>query len=118
MKKTLIAGLLAILFTSCKKNNSMPLFEGLYIEVSPISGASHMNFINGSLVVFSVPGTSVADTFKYSFRSSKIFLTPNWISQNPPQEFELKVISESSFKIPNRHFSNPEASVDYMIFKK
>ncbi len=118
MKKILIAGLFAIAFASCKKNNSMPLFEGLYIEVSPIKGASHMNFINGSLVVFSEPGTSVADTFKYSYRSSKIFLTPNWTTQNPPQEFELEVIGDNSFKIPNRHFGIPEASIDYMVFKK
>lgn len=64
MKQILMLGLMAIAFYACNKNSSTPSLEGIYIEESPIKGGSRMNFLNGSLVVFSEPGTSIADTFK------------------------------------------------------
>ncbi len=110
-------GLLAIALYACNKNSSTPFLEGIYIEESPIKGASRMNFLNRSLVVFSELGTSVADTFKCSYRSNKIMLTPNRATQYP-YEFELEMLSENSFRIPNRHASIPEAPIPYMVFKK
>lgn len=55
MKKILMLGLCAIGFASCKKNNSRPLLQRLYIESAPMKGVSQMNFLNNSLVVYSIP---------------------------------------------------------------
>lgn len=106
-----------IAFASCKKDNIKPLLQGLYIETEPMKGVSQMKFLNNSLVVYSIAGTSVADTFKVSYKSAKIFLTPNWSTQNPT-EFELVILGENSFKIPNRHLSSPIAPIPYMVFER
>lgn len=117
MRLILMMGLIAIAFNSCSKNSSTPLLEGLYTEVSPIKGGTHMKFISGSLVVLSEPRSNVADTFKYVYRSNRIMLTPNWTTQYP-YEFELEMLGENLFRIPNRHASIPEAPIPYMVFNK
>jgi len=118
MKQILLAGLIAISITACKKNNSISSFDGLYIENSPVAGRSQLNFLSSSLVVKSEPGSSLADTFKYSFTPTKIILTPKSTTQYPSQEFDFTKIDGNSFKIQNLYPSIPENSKSYMIFKK
>ena len=118
MKQLLLVGLFAISFTACKKNNSTTSFEGMYIENTPVSGRSQLNFLSGSLVVKSEPGSSSADTFKYSFTPTKIILTPNLTTPYPSQEFDFEKIDENSFKIQNLYPSIPGSPISYMIFKK
>ena len=118
MKQILLVGLFAISLASCKKSDSTNSVDGLYIENSPVNGRSQLNFLSSSLVVKNEPGSSYADTFKYSFTSTKIILTPNLTTQYPSQEFDFEKLDENSFKIQNLYPSIPEGPKSYMIFKK
>ena len=118
MKQILLVGLFVISIISCKKNNSTTSFDGLYIENSPVNGRSQLNFLSSSLVVKSEPGSSYADTFKYSFTPTKIILIPNLPTQHASQEFDFEKLDKNSFKIQNLYNSIPESPKSYMIFKK
>lgn len=117
MKQFLIALIIISSFSSCKKDNSNSI-RGLYIENSPVSGRSRLNFINGSLVIKSESGSNYADTFRYSILLTKIVLTPYWTNQYPPQEFEFEKIDDNTIRIQNLYPSIPESPKSYMIYKK
>lgn len=117
MKQLFFGILLCSLFIACKKDSSSPIY-GLYIENSPVNGRSQLNFIHRNLVIKTETGSSFADTFKYSITQTKIVLTPNWASQDPPQEFDFEKIDDNTIKIQNLYPSIPEAPKSYMTYKK
>lgn len=116
----LITALFFLIFSSCKKDITTSTFHGLYIETSPISGRSQLNFINSKMVIKTETGSSYKDSFYYSFTAdtSKIILTPAWTSEYSGQPLDFEKIDENSFKIQNLYPSIPELPESYMIFKK
>ena len=119
MRQLLIfIGLFLITFTSCKKDSSKISVSGIYTEASPVNGRSQLNFISTNLVIKTEPGGSSRDTFKYSFTSNQILLTPNGTTQYPVQQFDFEKIDETTIKIQNLYPGIPEGPKTFMIFKK
>jgi|SRR6185437_2125473 len=109
-----------LILSSCKKDSALSTLHGLYIEASPYSGRSQLNFINSKIVIKTEKGSSYKDTFYYSILPgiSKIILTPAWTKDFPGQPFDFEKIDENSFKIENLYASIPESRKSFMIFKK
>ena len=119
MKHTLtIIGLILLYSFSCTKINSICISNGFYIENIPIVGRSQLNFINNNRVIKSETGSNFRDTFRYTFLTGKIVLTPTWTTQYAGQEFDFRKIDDHTFQIENIYPSIPEAPKSYMTFKK
>jgi len=116
----LVIAVFLLIFSSCKKEETISTLNGLYTEASPFAGRSQLNFINSKIVIKTETGSSYKDTFYYSFLPgiSKIILTPAWTNEFPGQPIDFEKIDENSFKIENLYASIPESPKSYMIFKK
>jgi hypothetical protein len=72
MKQTLIIAVLSlVIFGSCKKDQAISAFNGLYMEASPIAGRSQLNFVNNKIVIKTETASSYKDTFYYSFTEAQ-----------------------------------------------
>lgn len=91
--------------------------RGIYLETSPVSGRSQLNFINGNTVIKSESNSSSEDEFYYEIIGNVIKLTPTW-DNTTTQEFEFEIMNNSKFEIENLYPSvgiNPKT---YMTFEK
>ena len=114
----ILGSLCVLLFflVSCTKSTNA--VSGLYIENSPVSGRSQLNFISNTLLMKSETGSNYRDTFIYSISPNKISLTPTWTSTPYASILDFQTIDANSFRIENLYPSIPEAPKTYMIFKK
>lgn len=111
--------MLGILFlASCEKDINLLKVSGLYTEISPVAGATQLNFISDTIMVRSDSGSIVHDSFRYTIAPGKIELTPTWMNQYPSVWLDFTINSPNSFTIENLNASIPEMPKTYMSFVK
>ncbi len=121
MKNLKIIALLFLIgiYSSCNNDddNNTQTLSGIYSETSPVSGRSQLNFVNGNTVIKSEPDNSIEDEFTYEIIGNVIRLTPT-LDNTMIQEFEIKIMNNSKFKIENLYPSIGVNSLTYMTFEK
>lgn len=107
------------ILSSCNNDddNNTQVLNGIYLETSPVSGRSQLNFINGNTVIKSEPDNSTEDEFTYEIIGNVIILTPTW-NNTTTQEFEIEIMNNSKFEIENLYPSVGINPTTYMTFEK
>src|SRR5690606_10088160 len=116
MKKLiLLLVLLPFMIIACGKDydDHESNLLGIFVETLPISGRTHINFINTNRLIISEPGNPRQDEFFYAISGENITLTPvDDTSSSSTLEFEL--INDTKFIIENLYPSIPEYLTAYM----